>query len=359
MNMRTTLALLLAFAAAGAAGAQDQSAKATLSVAVDTLRRQVVITAGPFDLANEEPMADMDMMDMSETPMMRFQWPVDGWLRGVDITLQDSRGDTLPIRILHHLPMFNFDRRSLVHTMVERLFSWGQDTQAFDLPSKVAAPLPLGDHLGFVIAWHNDTGKEIHDAYMRMTLSYVSPKKVKVPVIPWYVDVANVYGGVNSFDLPPGRSTQRFDFQVPMDGRLIMVGGHMHDYGLSVRLVDSTTGRTLVKLKSVANKKGDVTGTGRFIFGFNDDALRIYGHHTYTLITEYDNLSGKTLKDGGMGLLAGAFQPDSVSLLPKIDYSNPNTIKDIRSFPPDLGTQGTHAAEAHDHAAKDTASAKP
>jgi hypothetical protein len=360
--MRSMLALML-LCAASIAGAQDAKPKTTVTVQVDSVRRQVIIVAGPFDLADAKPMPGMahDMMHMTDSPMMRFEWPVDGWMNGVNVRLYKENGDSVPLRILHHMPMFNFDRRSLVHTMVERLFSWGQDTQEIVLPAGVATPLPQGDHLGFVIAWHNDTGEDLHGAYMRMTLSYLPPKEVKVPVIPWYVDVSNVYGGENSFDLPAGKTTQRFDFQVPVSGRLIMVGGHMHDYGQWVSLVDSVTGRTLVKLKTDEDKKGHITKTGRFIFGFNEDALRIKANHTYTVYSHYDNTTGKPIAMGGMGLVAGIFQPDSLSLLPKIDYTNPLTVKDLKSLPADLGDEDAEDAHEHmhDHMHMDSTAAKP
>lgn len=360
--MRSSL-ILSVLCAASVAGAQEAKTRTTLTVSVDSVHRRVVIVAGPFDLAEAKPMPGMehDMMHMAESPMMRFEWPVDGWLSGVNVQLFKLDGDSVPLRILHHMPMFNFDRRSLVHTMVERLFSWGQDTQEIILPAGVAVPLPQGDHLGFVIAWHNDTGEDLHGAYMRMTLSYLPPKDVKVAVIPWYVDVYNIYGKTNSFDLPAGPSTRRFDFQVPMGGRLIMVGGHMHDYGQWVSLVDSVTGKTLVKLPTDENKSGHITKTGRFIFGFNEDALRIKAHHTYTVYSHYDNTTGKPIAMGGMGLIGGIFQPDSLSLLPKIDYTNPLTVADLKSLPPDLGDEDAEDSHEHDHMHMhgDSSAAKP
>ncbi|HUO52143.1 MAG TPA: hypothetical protein VMT93_06480 [Gemmatimonadaceae bacterium] len=348
--MRASLLLLAACLAAAPAAAQTTS-KTTVSVVVDSANRRVVITAGPFDLAEAKPMPGMahDMMHMTMSPMMRFEWPVDGWLNGVNVKITTGGGDTVPIRILHHMPMFNFDRRSLVHTMVERLFSWGQDTKEITLPAGVATPLPKGDHLGFVVAWHNDTGQPLHDAYLHIYLTYLAPQKVKAAVIPWYVDVWNVYGGQNDFDLPPGPSTQRFYFQVPVAGRIIAMGGHMHDYGQWVALIDSATGKTLVKLRTDENKQGHITETGRFVFGFNDDALPIKAHHTYIAESHYDNISGKAIPQGGMGLLAGVFEPADLALLPKLDLTDPNTVKDLKSFPPDLGDEDAEMQDGHDH----------
>jgi hypothetical protein len=370
MRSHRVFAIIAAAAVSAAAGAQAAPVKTTLTVRVDSAHHRIVLTAGPFDLAKSKPMPGMahDMMHMTETPMMRFEWPVDGWLHGVDVKLTHANGDTLPIRILHHMPMFNFDRRSLVHTMVERLFSWGQDTQTILLPAGVSVPLPRGDHLGFLVAWHNDTDADIHDAYLHLTLTYELPAAVKVAVIPFYADVYNIYGKTNSYDLPAGKSTRTFNFQLPISGRLIAVGGHMHQYGLYVSLVDSATGKTLVKLNTVRNKQtGAISATGRFVFGFHEDALRLKAHHTYTVESVYDNLSGKEIPEGAMGLIGGAFEPDDLAALPKVDLTNPLTVADLKSFPPDLGEEGADSAAAHMHdhmdmdmpMPKDSAGVKP
>ena len=362
--MRSILAALFALLTT-AAGAQAPAVKTTLVVTVDPARHEVVILAGPFDLENQPMMPGMShgMMHMAESNMMRFEWPVDGWLRGVDLTIRDANGNLLPVKILHHLAMYNFDRRGLIHTSIERLFAWGQDTQAILLPGGVGVPLPRGDHLGFLLGWHNDTGHDIHDAYVRLTMPYAAPKSIKVAVLPWYLDVHNVNGGGNSFDLPAGRSSQTLNFRVPLDGRLIAVGGHMHDYGTSVRLVDSATGKTLIKLKTVSDKKGSVTGTERFVFGFHEDALRILANRTYTLVSDYDNITGTPIEEGGMGQLNGVFQPDSLALWPKIDFTDPGTVADLKSLPPDLGDDDSEAEPAHvhdhEHMHMDSTSTKP
>jgi len=319
-------------------GSPDRATCTTLTVELDTVRHEVVITAGPFVLEDHSNMPDMDHngMHMAETDMMRFEWPAIGSLRGVDLSLHDASGKPLPTHILHHLAMYNFDRRGLIHRQVERLFAWGQDTRAVVLPSGVAVPLPKGEHLGFLIAWHNDLGYDIKDAYVRMTLPYAKPRDVKLQVFPWYLDVHNVNGGRNSFDLPAGRSSQRLDFQVPLSGRLIAVGGHMHDYALDVRLVDSARRKTLIKLDAERAKNGDVHGTERFIFGFHEDAFPIRAHHTYALVSDYDNTSGQAIADGGMGQLNGIFQPDRPSEWPALDLNDPEVQADLKSLPPDL-----------------------
>src|SRR5215207_7258120 len=59
-----------------------------VTVSVDSSRKELVITAGPFDLPDMPPMEDHSMMDLGmshDTPIQRFEWPIDGWLRGFEL----------------------------------------------------------------------------------------------------------------------------------------------------------------------------------------------------------------------------------------------------------------------------------
>jgi hypothetical protein len=338
--MRTVLALLVALGVSSAA-AQTAANPTTVHITVDSVKRTVVIVAGPFDLAGHANMPGMGtgvMHHTAESKMMRFAWPVDGSLRGVNVELYEADGKPVPLKTIHHLVMYNFDRRQLIHESVERLFAWGQDTQEVLLPAGVGVPLPLGDHLGFLIAWHNDTGHDIKGATVRVTMPWAPPKDIKVAVFPWYLDVSNVNGGDNSYDVPVGRSTKTFDFSLPVGGRMIAAGGHMHPYGVNVKLVDVASGKVLIKLGATKNKSGSVHGVERFVWGFNDDALPLEANHPYRLVAEYENPTGAPLVKGGMAQLNGIFQPSDIALWPKIDVNDPETKKDLASLPADLGT---------------------
>ena len=72
------------------------------------------------------------------------------------------------------------------------------------------------------------------------------------------------------------------------------------------------------------------------MFGFNDDALPLEAGHRYQVVADYDNTTGAMIPSGGMGHLVGVFEPSSLAAWPKIDVNDPETVKDIESFPPDL-----------------------
>ena len=91
-----------------------------------------------------------------------------------------------------------------------------------------------------------------------------------------------------------------------------------------------------------------MTGTERFVFGFNEDAFPIESNHTYTLVSAYDNPTGKPIAQGGMSQLNGVFEPSDMALWPKIDFNDPRTKADLASLPPDLGSEEA-GMDGHDH----------
>ena len=320
------------------------SAGTRMSITVDSANSQIIVSTGPFLLpAKPAGMEGMDMHGMEGmegmehhtlSHFMRFDWPVHGWLRGFRVDMTDASGKPLPGKLLHHLIGVNLDRRQLVYHAVERLFGWGSETDPVELPSGLAVPLEDGEHLGMYAMFDNETGKEV-EAYLRLTIPYVSTSGGSHPkaVLPLYIDVNNVIGGTTTFDVPPGKSKHAFDFEIPTSVRVLAVGGHLHDYGESVSLEDAETGKVLVKLKAKRDRKGHVEGVGRFVFGYNTDALHLVAGHRYRVVAEYDNPTDSTLMDGGMAHINGAVVPDDVSKWPVLDPDDPQVKKDIASLP--------------------------
>jgi hypothetical protein len=322
-------------------------------VTVDSVHSEIIITAGPFRLPDMSGMENMDMGEMGHevSHLMRFDWPVEGWMRGFRVDVQDAAGKPLPSSLLHHLIGVNFDRRQLVYHAVERLFGWGSETDPVELPKSLGVPLEMGEHLGMYAMFHNETGKDVDAAYLKLTLLYI-PKQGNNPtnVFPFYVDVNNVIGGQTWFDVPPGKSSKSYEFELPVGIRIIGVGGHLHDYGSAVELQDGKTGKVLVRLKAKRDKEGHVEGVGRFIFGFNSDALHLEANHPYRVVAQYDNPTKETFRDGGMGHINGAIVPDDISKWPALDPNDPLVRKDIATLPSSSGMTSHGGTKEGSHA---------
>ena len=338
--------LLATTLATSAAAPRSHTVEPQVSISVDSARGEVTITAGPYDLPNMPP--DMAEMHMGTPQVLRFDWPVDGGLRGFNLSMQTADGKPLPKSVIHHLIAVNFDRRQIVYQMVERLFGWGKETDPVMLPSGVGVPLAKGQHLGVYAMWHNDSGHDIHNAYLKMTLAFIPKARLQNPVLPMYVDVNNHIGGVTTFDVPPGKSTRAYEFEFPLSGRLIGIGGHLHDYGVAVRFEDAETGKVLVRLKSDRDSKGEISKVGRFIWGFHEEALPIEAHHKYRVVAEYDNPTGKMIPQGGMGHINGVFSPNDMSEWPVLDLANADIQRDIATLPTYSDMRASRPVKAHD-----------
>lgn len=313
----------------------DEEVKVT--VVVDSAKKIVRVKAGPFFLPNMPHMEDHGMMDMgtgATTPTYHFTWPVEGWLRGFDSGVEDADGKTLPKKLMHHMIGVNYSRRQALYPAAERLFGAGAETADATIPATIGVPMKPGMDLGFYIMWHNESGADMDGVYMTIDLKY-SPKNINprpVEVLPLYMDVNLTVGGSNVYDVPPGKSTKSWDFDFPINGRLLGYGGHMHDYGIGVKLIDLTSNKVVAQVKATRDKDGKVTGVSRSLPGVSGSGVRLRQGRKYRIIAEYDNPTGHMLKNGAMAHITGIFSPDNPADWPAINESDPEYQKDLASL---------------------------
>jgi hypothetical protein len=315
------------------ADAMEGMAMATSAVQVDTARQEIRIVAGPFRIAAMSQSSD-DMM-MMDSPVLRVAWPVSGWVRGYSVKLCDgdaATGTTLPQQMVHHVGLANYSRRELLYPMVERLMAVGKETPGVLLPGGVGVPLARNDTLGLYSAFHDVAGHTVEHAYVIVTLPWIPAGHGNpIDVLPFFADVNSVIGGTSAWDLPPGRSEKRAEFTMPLGGSMLAIGGHVHDYAVSVRLEDAENGKTLVKLKTTRTADGHLVTLGKRVFGFHEEGLPLLAHHRYRVVAEYYNPTGHVLRQGGMASMAGAFVPDDVRQWPMLDPSDADVRRDIAS----------------------------
>jgi hypothetical protein len=311
---------------------------ATVTVAVDSSKHELTITAGPYDLPNMPPMDDHAMMNLGmshDTPVQHFEWPIDGWFRGFRVALTDAQGHEVPRHVMHHLIMVNFSRRQLLYSAAERLMGAGTETDdEVSVPKTIGVPMSPGMKLGMYVAWHNDTGKDLDGVYLKLTMLWTPKNQNPRPVnsMPIYMDVNLTVGASNTFDVPPGKSTKSYEFTLPVGGRLLGVGGHMHDYGVGVRLEDAETGKVITSVVATRDAQGKVTKVSRRLFGVSGEGLKLKANHRYRVVGDYDNPTSETKVKGAMAHMVGLFVPDDMSKWPRIDPSDPTYQRDLASL---------------------------
>ncbi len=276
----------------------------------------------------------MDLGMSHDTPLQRFVWPVDGWFRGFRVELVDREGRPVPPHVMHHMVMVNFSRRQLLYSAAERLMGTGTETGEVSVPKTIGVPMKPGMQLGMYVAWHNDTGKDLEGVHMKLIMLWTPKNQNPQPVnaLPIYMDVNLTIGGQNTFDVPIGKSTKAYEFTLPVGGRLLGVGGHMHDYGTRVWLEDVESGKVLTQVTAERDAEGKLVKMSRKLFGVSGDGLRLKSNRKYRVVGEYDNPTGETRPNGAMASMVGLFVPDDMRRWPTTDPRDPTYRRDIASL---------------------------
>ena len=322
-------------------------------VVIDSVNDEVVLYAGPFKIPGMAAMHDMpDMPEMKMSgmdheageakenhaahafsPLVRFTWPVDGWYRGFRVSLVDSAGKDLPRAMMHHLVGIDFAHRQLLEGDLVRFIAAGVETKDVVLPRIIGVPMVAGQQLAIYAGWHNPGATDIDGAYIRLAMPFVRKGTLVKPisVFPVQMDVDNTPGQPDVYDLPPGKSSKAFEFQMPIAGRFLGIGGHLHDYGLELRLEDASSNDVVARVASERDATGKVQGVGRKFYPIV--GLKMAAGKKYRVVGTYDAPQKDTVMNGAMAIMAGVFAPNDPSQWPKANYSDPETHADIESLP--------------------------
>jgi hypothetical protein len=255
--------------------------------------------------------------------------PLDGWLRGMAFELVDARGHRLPAEMLHHLNLIVPDRRELFSDIMLRIGAAGPETRPYTVPSFLGYRIRPGDSLLVTAMLHNPTPRKYDDVRLRvrLALSPVTSWLRPLSIRPVYLDVMPP-AGAHSFDLPPGRSVRSWEGRPAVPARLLAAGGHLHQYGTSLRLENLSTGELIWEARPETGKAGEVLGMPRRYF--LPLGVQLNPDHRYRLSAEYDNPTGKVLVDGGMGALGGIVLPASGKEWPRVARSDSVYQHDVR-----------------------------
>ena len=313
-----------------------------LRVSVDSSRHIVIVAPEAIDVA-PMPAGGMVTMHHHPAPMSHFTFPVSGWLRGAHLELEDSAGRALPPSLIHHLNLVNFSRRQLLYPAYERTLALGEETGEISLPRTVGVPISAGTPMGIVIAYANTTGRTIHGVRARLLLDWTPANQLPQPVnvLPVYMDVVDPIGRSAAFDLPSGPSSYHADFTLPLTGRIIGVGGHLHDYGTGISLEDVTdhAPQVVVHLGTTLRSDGTIVSVDRKFPGVAGDGIRVTAGRRYRVTGTYDNPTGHPIEDGAMVHLIYLLVPDRMQDWPAADPSDPQLQLDRQRLDhPPMGT---------------------
>jgi hypothetical protein len=313
---------------------------------------RTTVTADPKrgELIMELPAVDLPAGAMIDQPASVAEFPVDGSVYALHAEVVDAAGRQLPMDLLHHMNVMDPNERELFLPISRRILASGRETGEIRFPwLLMGSRFHAGDHVLANAMVHNTTNVDYRGVRVRLVINYV-PTGRPWPffsVIPWQLDVAFPVGD-KSFDLPPGPSERSYEGSPAVAGKLLVIGGHIHEYGRRIELWDVTTGKLLWHGEPSTTSPGEPSAVpiGK-LYGITGIGLRITPTHRYRVRVLYDNATGKTISQGGMGVVGGLFMPDRNAVWPATDPSDSLYQKDLRHFMG--GARQSAPAPTHSH----------
>ncbi len=206
--------------------------------------------------------------------------------------------------MLHHVVLFNSSARDTVCSRwPQRFFASGNERTTFVLPRGYGYAVNASDRWRLITHLMNmsDAAK---DLTIRMTFYYVRGASTLQPVTPFWFDIASC--GNSEYTTPAGLHTEMRDFKVPpaLDGKVVAIGGHLHDYGRSITLADMTSRKTICTGKAGFDNDPAYMGHIDSVSGCADrrGVGRLHAGDRVRLASTYD---APEKIEGVMGIMVG------------------------------------------------------
>jgi hypothetical protein len=315
-------------------------------------RTTITKTPERDELILELPAVDLPAGTVVDQAASVGEFPVTGSIYALHAEVVDERGRRLSNDLLHHMNVMDPSERELFLPISRRILASGRETGEIRFPWLLfGAPMRAGERILANAMIHNPTAVSYRGVRVRLVLSYVPDHRPwpVFSVIPWQLDVAFPVGD-KSFDLPPGRSERSYEGSPAVAGKLIVIGGHMHEYGKTIEFWDATTGKLLWHGEPAPASSGEPSAVpmGR-LYGLTRIGMRITPTHRYRVRVIYENPTGHTIPTGGMGVVGGLFMPDRKVTWPATDQADSLYQQDLRHFVGPAGRSGIAVPMSHMH----------
>ncbi|WP_419939385.1 hypothetical protein [Candidatus Palauibacter sp.] len=335
-----------ASARAGEAHADDSApprqpaASPLIDVRVHAADREFEIVVGPVSLPAGGPHL--------RPPVQLAEVPVAGWMHGFSWQMKDREGNPLPERLLHHVNLIDPDNRELFSAVPRRVLAAGRETKSELLPGVLGYPLAPGTRV-LVSAMFAPLPDASHDeAFLHIRLPYTpfeDPGLIgPVDIYPFYLDVMGPVGE-KEFPLPPGTHGMSWEGSPAVDGRILGIGGHLHDYGDWIRLEDVTAGKVIWETGPEVDGEGRTIGVPTSRLWWRG-GVRIRKDHVYRISVQYSNPLEHPAPDGAMGAIGGIIAADEE--WPEFSREHPDYVQDLRN----TLEKPNEAAHGHGHASR-------
>lgn len=286
------------------------------------------------------------------TPVQLVELPIRGWLHGFTWEIRDGEGRALPDELLHHVNFIDPDARELFAPIPRRVLAAGRETKKQEMPGILGYPLEADTRLLVSAMFANPTGRGVSEAYLHVRLLYseeddhlIDPR----PVYPFYLDVMGPVGP-KEFDVPPGRKVVSWEGSPAIPGRMLAIGGHLHDYADSLRFIDVTEDEVVWEATPTVNEEGRVTGVPTSKLWWRG-GVKVEPDHTYRIEVVYRNPLDRPAPDRGMGAIGGILLASGDAEWPPLDRRERAYAADLRNTLEKPFESGGHGHGEHTHEA--------
>ncbi len=275
----------------------------------DAAHKVLTVRVGPLDLP-----AHSTHRTVAQAPDQYLTIPFDGWITAYHPRLVDDAGHVLPNHLLHHVAFYNLSRADfLCPKKPEHIFGAGGEMNDWPANPGIGYRVHKGDRVLISTMFHNPTTTNYPKTFIQVRMEYHAASEGELKsVYPAWFDVKGC--GPSGYDLTTGRNVTSDEFTLKFSGRLIGVGGHMHDYGQQLVLESLTRHETIATLQAKLNPKGQILSMPIVLFTERGGYPLSKGDQIKVTAT-YDNRSGQALPEGAMGIVVGYFLPEDASAM--------------------------------------------
>lgn len=291
--------------------------------------KEMVLTFGPIEL----PVRAAYHGSVPEPPPRWITIPEDVWIHGYWVEILDKNGTKVPMSTLHHVNVLATQQRELFSPIMLRIAAASAETEPVKLPRLVGLDAHKGDTLLVRAMLHNPTDKSYEG--VRVLVHFPTTKRKStigsLRIQPFYLDVT-APAGPHAFNIAAGRTEQFWDAKPAVNVRLLGFTGHVRKYATALRFEDRTSGKVIWEVKPEIDEKGEPKAIPLKRYFFPTFGLGIRADHTYRLTVVYDNPTGETIVDGGMGTMGGVVLVGGGTKWPGVDPHDPEFKMDLRAM---------------------------
>lgn len=275
---------------------------------------------GPFDIAAGER---IETMTGVAAPSEK------GFITWAQAGLVDASGAAVEHHLvhLHHAVWLNPYERDMTcpsydggFPPFERFFATGKELTAFRPPigygyewdPKAGQPYTQSAPW-WALVMHLDGMHGAEDFYVQLDVGFIPAAEAEsiTPFRPVWLDVRNCQSDpVYDVERGSGRNgidVERWTYKMPVAGRFIFLGGHLHDGGIKIALRNQSTRTQIFTSRAsytVSSEPWFLTGMSTWA---NLEGAAIESGSTVELASYYDSTHRW---DEVMGIMVGAFVPD-------------------------------------------------